>query len=268
MAKKKINIAVDQQPNTPPTRLIFLLDRSTSMNRMKEEAVSGYNEYLAGQKEAEGDAKITLIFFDSQYEVVYDQVDIKEAPQIFTQTPGIHNREHKIENGKHGYFPQGMTSLYDYIHLAISSYKETALPNQKTIVTILTDGEDTSSHFHSYNDVNRLINQVQNELRWEVMFLGANMNARAFAQRVGIKLGNVAQFDYTSKGVGDALKTMNVATSYARGDSKARGFVASACAGSDSGDINMASLYSTISKVTEADGSSSINLVDDEKKKK
>jgi Mg-chelatase subunit ChlD len=45
----KIAIAIDKQPEKKEkesTRIIFLLDRSTSMNSMREEAVSGFNHYI------------------------------------------------------------------------------------------------------------------------------------------------------------------------------------------------------------------------------
>jgi uncharacterized protein YegL len=270
MAKKKINIAVDQQPSQhPPTRLIFLLDRSTSMQRMKEEAVSGFNEYLKGQQAAEGEAKLTLIFFDDKYKVVYDQVNVKQAQPIFAKMGTYHPTFSTAQQDDVlGYEPQGMTSLFDYIHLSISSYQETSLPNQKTIVTILTDGEDTSSKFHSYASVNSLIRKVQDELQWEVMFLGANMNAKAFAQQVGIKLSNVTQFDYSSKGIGDILRTVNIATSYLRGDGLARSFVASAgAAAAGSGDVNMSTLYSTVAESTADDLQTRLDKFKEDKSK-
>jgi len=261
MGKKKISIAIDQQPPQQPARLIFLLDRSTSMMRMREEAVSGYNQYLKGQQEAEGEAKISLIFFDSQLKVVYDQVDVKSAAPI-----KLSDQLNCVDPLV--YEPQGMTSLFDFIHQAIMMYKETHQSNQKTILTILTDGDDTSSRVHTYSSVHRLITEIQNELKWEVMFLGANMNAKDFANRVGIKMGNTSQFDYTSKGIGDAMRSMNLATSYTRGDSAAAAFVgASACASAD-GSVNMSALYDTVASTTPDDISDRLKKFKADKKSK
>lgn len=207
-----MKITVDKQP-TESTRIIFLLDRSTSMSRIREEAVSGFNQYLKEQQESEGFAKISLIFFDSSYHVLYDNLDVKNAPSIFC---GPINGD--AIKSPYVYVPQGMTSLYDYIHETIMRYKGTAKTGEKTIFAILTDGEDTSSQKHNYQTVQSAIKEVQDGMGWEILFLGANMNAKAFAASVGIKLSNVAQFDVSN--IEAAIGTMSFASNYYRGDSK------------------------------------------------
>jgi hypothetical protein len=246
----KIAIAIDKQPEKKEkesTRIIFLLDRSTSMNSMREEAVSGFNQYLESQQKIEGKAKISLFFFDSKYQPVYESVDVKKAPQIICGTMGAHTAK-----GPYVYQPQGMTSLYDYIHDTIMKFKDTAKKGERTIFAILTDGDDTSSQRHNYNTVQAAIKEVQDAMKWEILFLGANMNAKNFASSVGIKLSNVAQFDATKKGMADAIGTMSFASSYIRGDAGTRTMANSlgavgGAAGAAGDDIDITVAYNAMS---------------------
>lgn len=52
-------------------------------------------------------------------------------------------------------FARGLTALYDAIHLAITQIRD---KNQKTILNVLTDGEDNSSK-HSYKEVLDLLKE-------------------------------------------------------------------------------------------------------------
>jgi len=239
MAKIHIDVIATQVPDAPKKkkkstsdRLIFILDQSTSMGRMQEEAIAGFNEYVAEQKKVKGKAKLTLVLFDSKYQVVHDQVDINDVPLLTSSV----------------YRPQGMTALQDAIGRTIYTYKDTAKKGEKTFVTILTDGyENVSKEYEGEagrNAVMKLIKEVQDELKWEVMFTGAGIQVTSFATGLGIKGSKIASFDLSGKGVYDAISTLNVSTSYSRGDAKtvnlmaARGIVADA-----NGDISLDAVY-------------------------
>lgn len=261
-----MKIAVDKQPDqiTPKaTRIIFLLDRSSSMERMKEEAVSGYNQYLTNQQKVEGEASISLIFFDSSAQTVYENAPVVCAKPIVLGSDyrgALHymNPLRGIKEQMYNpleYTPQGMTSLFDTIHATIMRFKDTTKPDVKTIFAILTDGEDTSSRSHSYNSVQAAIKEVQDGMGWEVLFLGANMDASRFARNIGIKQSNVTQFDYTSKGVSDAINTMSFASSYHRGDLKARSVANATGAALATGDLDLKAAYAAVAsgKATDVD---------------
>lgn len=250
-----MKIAIDKQPDqAKSTRIIFLLDRSSSMDCMKEEAVSGYNQYLANQQKVEGEASITLVFFDSQAQTVYENAPVKCAKPIvlgeslstYWARMSSHVTSTPTQNPL-AYQPQGMTSLFDTIHATIMRYKDSTKSDTKTIMAILTDGADTSSQFHRYDTVKAAIAEVQDGMGWEVLFLGANMNARGFANNVGIKASNVTQFDYTKKGVSDAINTMSFASSYYRGDSSVLRSAKAVGAAAASGDLNLQAAYAAVS---------------------
>jgi len=64
-----------------------VLDRSGSMNAMKDEAIGGINAFLESQQKFPGEARLTLVLFDHEYIVVHDGVPIANAV-TFSEAPG------------------------------------------------------------------------------------------------------------------------------------------------------------------------------------
>jgi uncharacterized protein YegL len=86
----------------------FVLDRSGSMNTMKDEAIGGINAFLESQQKLPGEARLTLVLFDHEYIVVHDGVPIKEVPPL----------------DNHSYVPRGTTALLDAIGRTINTIGE------------------------------------------------------------------------------------------------------------------------------------------------
>ena len=61
------------------TDIICILDRSGSMNSIQNDAIGGFNSFLKEQKEIEGDARITMVLFDHEYQLLYKNIDIRGA---------------------------------------------------------------------------------------------------------------------------------------------------------------------------------------------
>ena len=53
------------------TDITIVLDRSGSMESVKQDTIGGFNHFLEEQKRASGTATITLVQFDNEYEVVF-----------------------------------------------------------------------------------------------------------------------------------------------------------------------------------------------------
>jgi len=86
----------------------FVLDRSGSMNTMKDEAIGGINAFLESQQKLPGEARLTLVLFDHEYIVVHDGVPIKEVPPL----------------DNHSYVPRGTTALLDAFGRTINTIGE------------------------------------------------------------------------------------------------------------------------------------------------
>lgn len=206
-----------------PAHIIFIMDRSSSMSSMHEEAVSGFNTFLNGQKDLPGKATFSLVFFDTDVFLVYDNADIQKVPQLTMST----------------YNPNGMTALYDAIGYTVDRFKHKKA--QKTIIAVLTDGAENASRRYNGAAVQQLLKDVEGEGGWEVLFLGANLDTAKFANSAGIKLSNTTGYDYTKKGLTDVINAANFATSAMRGATLNVGGRSM-----DSSNMNMASIYETL----------------------
>ena len=183
-------------------RILFILDRSGSMASIKAETIGGFNAFVAEQKSIPGKALLSLAQFDHQYIVVHDNVPVQDVPDLNNKT----------------FEPRGMTALYDAIGITIDHYKAEKVPkNTKTILAILTDGGENSSKEYTHTAAHNMIKAVQDDLGWDVLFIGANIDAKAVGGSLGIKAAHTASFDYNSKGAMDAINTMSFATSSIRG---------------------------------------------------
>ena len=170
--------------NQPLTELVFVLDRSGSMEAMVEPAISGFNRLLREQQQVPGHARFTLVLFDDQYELPFHSVPIAEVLELNTET----------------FVPRGGTALLDAIGRTIddlgkklAATAEKDRPNQ-VIVAILTDGEENASHHYSWENVARRIRHQTEKYQWQFLFLGANQDAIATAGRMNIHAANTANF--------------------------------------------------------------------------
>ena len=57
----------------------------------------------------------------------------------------------------------------------------------KTIFVITTDGMENASMNYNYEQVKKMIEKEQKEYGWEFIFIGANIDACAEAERFGIR---------------------------------------------------------------------------------
>src|ERR1035437_10775818 len=94
-------------PTNEKTHIICILDRSGSMGSIIGASISGFNEFLGKQKALPDKATITVVLFDDQYEILYDNVDIKNAELLNDEI----------------WKPRGMTALYDAIGKTIKTEK-------------------------------------------------------------------------------------------------------------------------------------------------
>ena len=65
--------------------LVFILDRSGSMSGKESDTIGGFNSLVEKQRKEEGDAVVTVVLFDDQYEVLYDRVPLKDVPEMTTK---------------------------------------------------------------------------------------------------------------------------------------------------------------------------------------
>ena len=178
---------------TNRTELAFILDRSGSMCGLEADTIGGYNAMLEKQKKEAGEAIVTTVLFDDQYELLHDRIDLRGIAPIT-------DRE---------YYVRGSTALLDAIGKTIQKIaniqKRTApeVRADRVLLVITTDGHENASREYSYSKVKALLERQKKQYDWEFLFLGANIDAIATAQRFGIEADRAV--DYHADGEGTQL---------------------------------------------------------------
>jgi len=160
----------------------FILDRSGSMEIIRDNTIHGFNNFVNEQRQFGG--TMSLVIFDQEITSVYSECDINNVPPLDDMT----------------YIPRGTTALYDAIGMTIS-YVDRMLQHQhtnhdNTIIKfiILTDGFDNSSSRYNMNQIREMI-QTYTQLEWDFMFLGSNEEAIFAAKNIGIANQNTMTFN-------------------------------------------------------------------------
>jgi uncharacterized protein with von Willebrand factor type A (vWA) domain len=158
----------------------ILLDRSGSMSNMWAESIGSINAYVAELPEK---TNVFLAAFDTEYTVVRNSTVKKWKP---------------IETNE--ITPRGNTRLFD----SSARIMMRALDDneEKTVVVVMTDGEENSSINFKQSDVKALAKSLEDK-KWELIFLGANFDkvgdvARHYGVGINkftdIKAGNMHEY--------------------------------------------------------------------------
>jgi uncharacterized protein YegL len=185
-----MNLRRMRRMNTNITEIIFLLDRSGSMEGLESDTIGGFNAFIKKQTQLDGATLVTAVQFDDQYEVIWNGIDAKNV--------NLTDKE---------YYVRGSTALLDAVGKAIldvghrlSNSNEDQKPG-KVIFVITTDGMENASREFTYEKVNELIKHQQEKYNWEFIFMGANIDAAKEANNLGIDMENAYSFEATENGV-------------------------------------------------------------------
>ena len=159
------------------TEIVYILDRSGSMSGLEADTIGGFNSMIKKQKDTEESAYISTVLFDDRSKVIHDRVPIEKVDEITSKE----------------YFVRGTTALLDAVggairHIVnIHKYARKEDRPEKTVFIITTDGMENSSRYYNYEQVKRMIEKEKNKYGWEFIFIGANIDACAEAERFGIR---------------------------------------------------------------------------------
>lgn len=185
------------QSNGVKDEIIIVVDRSGSMSSICEDAQGGINNFISEQKEVEGGANLTLVEFDTEYDVVHNRADIQSVSDYLL-------------------VPRGMTALNDAIGTAINTVKD---PEGKVIVVIVTDGGENSSREYTGSDVKDLI-EAKTADGWEFVFLAANQDAIKTGGSLGIDAARSVNYVADAEGAQFAYAAASTLTKGLRTKSK------------------------------------------------
>ena len=165
---------------TTRTALLLVIDRSGSMQGIRDDMVGGLQRMLADQAAQPGIATVDIVVFDTEIELQCSMVDIAEA-------------RIRLE-------PRGSTALYDALGSSIEGFASTldslpaaARPDIVQVI-VVTDGHENSSRRFTAQQVRALVESHQRERDWEFVFLGANQDAVLTGTRLGFDAGSSMTF--------------------------------------------------------------------------
>lgn len=183
------------------TELVFVLDRSGSMETLTSETIGGFNSLINKQKAESNDDEVyvTTILFDDKSEVLHDHKRIEDIPRL-------------TENE---YYARGCTALLDAVGNTIKKVSKNikSMPlSQKTskvLFVITTDGYENASTVFSKSKVKKLISKHQEKDNWTFLFLGANIDAISEADSIGIRKSGAIRPSASIAGVKSSFEAIN-----------------------------------------------------------
>jgi hypothetical protein len=155
------------------TDITMVLDRSGSMQSIKDDTIGGFDAFISEQRRLPGRCTVSLVQFDNVYEEVYTGRDLADVPSLTL-------------------VPRGSTAMLDAIGRAVNAagVRLAAMPEDgrpgTVIVGIMTDGLENASREFSYPTVKALIEQQEQVYGWTFMYMGSNQDAIEVGASLGV----------------------------------------------------------------------------------
>ena len=186
--------------NNNLTEIIYVLDRSGSMWHLADDAVGGYNAFLAEQRAKEdGEYRITTVLFNDKAETIVHHLDVRNASDLTA--------------GK--YDPNGMTALLDAVGITIDGVGKyyASLPEDerpgKVIFLIMTDGLENCSIHYSRSQIQEMIQHQETKYNWTFLLVGAGIDAYEASADIGIAAINTVSVSATDRGISNMYTSMS-----------------------------------------------------------
>ena len=184
------------------SRVAIILDSSSSMNSIRGEAISVFNEQIKTLKsdESELPTKVSLVTFGTNV----------NEPTLWNRRPS--RLEPLTEKT---YAPSGMTALYDAMGTTIDKLNqlpEASDPETNFQVIVISDGAENTSKEYNASFLKKRIQELEKSERWSFSYIGANQDMFEVSRNLGIDIGSTFAFNADSAGTELMSKTYATAT--------------------------------------------------------
>ena len=183
------------------THIAVILDRSGSMQSIRNDIIGGFNAFLHDQRDAGGETTLTLVQFDDKdpFELIHDFLPLEDTPDLDPET----------------YIPRASTPLLDAIGRSINHLQKKiwSLPEdgrpEKVLILVITDGMENASREFNLADVRKMI--VDRTVDgWSFAFLSADLDAISEACSLGFAHNSVMGFDRHGQGFSKAMACASI----------------------------------------------------------
>jgi Mg-chelatase subunit ChlD len=183
-------------PQAEDTLIAIVLDRSGSMQSLRQAAIRGFNDLLAEQRAQPGTARLYLAQFDHEYDIVHDGVPLDQVPPLTTAS----------------FVPRGHTALLDALGRTlceVQALAEQAPVPARVLVVVITDGRENASREFSSTMVAELVRNCSALPGWQLMFLGTDAISVETAQSLGVASDQTLAFSATAIGIQAAFAAID-----------------------------------------------------------
>ena len=185
------------------TEVILVLDRSGSMASIKSDMEGGFKTWLDEQKKLPGECRVTLVQFDTIYEVVYENRLIQDIDSIIIEP-----------RGGTAYIDAACRTIDD-VGRRLANIPDKDKP-EKVVFIIITDGQENSSREFTAQQLKDKVKHQEEKYSWSFVFLGANLDMVSTASSYGGSFANAANFTPSAAGISASFSTLSNATSFYR----------------------------------------------------
>lgn len=169
------------------TAIMLVLDRSGSMDMIREATEEAVNGYVGEQKKLPGRATIAIAQFDTTYEIVNASIPPEQVPSYTLR-------------------PRGATALLDAIGRSVTDFgaELRALPEDQrpgnVVLAIMTDGFENSSSEYTQQRIKSMVTEQQDKYGWNILYLGANQDAIIEGAKMGMRTNSSITYDASYAG--------------------------------------------------------------------
>ena len=172
-----------------------VLDRSGSMQSIKDDTIGAFNEYVSTLAKDAPKSHLSLTIFDSQsVDTIVDNSPIADVKPLDGNT----------------YQPRGGTPLFDAIGKTVGLLA--AADGKNKALVIITDGQENASREYRRETIKSLLTEKQDKDNWLVLYLGANQDAFAEGAMFGTKAGTTMDYSATGAGMRGMMQSVGAAT--------------------------------------------------------
>lgn len=188
--------------DTHKTEIAIVLDRSGSMESIRDDMEGGLSAFIQGQRSEPGECVISLYQFDDKFEVVCEASPLTEL-----RPPRL--------------VPRGATALLDGVgkSIALIGERHAKLADgdkpAAVIILVITDGHENASTEWDLRRVRKAVEHAQTHRKWRFVFLGAD--AAAFDEGASMGFATAARYTASGDGVAAACDAVLLASRMYRG---------------------------------------------------